>query len=77
MSNRIEADRQYTPTHEWVKLEDGMAVVGVTDYAQQNMSDLVFIELPGLGDFVEKGTAMVTLESVKAVSEVFAPLAGG
>ncbi len=76
MAYRVETDRKYTITHEWVELEGGIAVVGVTDYAQQNLSDLVYVELPDVGEHLDKGMVLASLESVKAVGEIYAPLSG-
>jgi len=68
---------KYSKSDEWVKLlDDGTALVGITDYAQSEMGDLVFINLPVEGDATEKGTAMCDIESVKAVSDVICPLTG-
>lgn len=69
-------DRSYTKTHEWVSLAGDLATVGITAYAQEQLGDVVFVELPGVGKVVEKGATMGNIESVKAVSEVFAPIAG-
>ena len=69
-------DRFYTRTHEWVKVEGGTATVGITQYAQEQLGDVVFVELPAAGKPVSKDTAMGNIESVKAVSEVFAPVSG-
>lgn len=76
MEYRVEGDRYYTETHEWVKMAEGVAIVGISDYAQHALSDLVYIELPAVGKSVEKGSTLVTLESVKAVGEVYAPVSG-
>jgi len=67
---------KYTEDHEWVRLEGDVAVVGITDYAQTQLGDVVYVELPSLGRKVEKGKEAATVESVKAASEVFAPLTG-
>lgn len=68
---------KYSKTHEWVKLlEDGTALVGITDYAQSEMGDLVFINLPEVGDDMVKEEAFCDIESVKAVSDVMSPLSG-
>ncbi len=68
---------QYTPDHEWVKLEgDGTAVVGITDFAQSQLGDIVFIELPQVGASLQAGDVAANVESVKAVSEVFCPITG-
>jgi glycine cleavage system H protein len=70
------SDRLYTRTHEWVKVDGGTATVGITQYAQEQLGDVVFVELPAAGKVLAKDTAMGTIESVKAVSEVFAPVSG-
>ena len=66
----------YTETHEWVRDEEETVVVVVGDYAQDQLGDIVFVELPGIGDTFEKGEEFGTLESVKAVSEIYLPVAG-
>ena len=66
----------YTKDHEWVKEEGGEYVVGITDYAQSELGDLVFVNLPEEGDSVTKGEAFSDVESVKAVSDVLSPLSG-
>jgi len=70
------SDRKYTNEHEWVRLEDGVATVGITDYAQKQLGDVVFVELPSVGTSVTQGQVFGTIESVKAVSELFAPVSG-
>ena len=70
------SDRLYARTHEWVKIEGDTAVVGITQFAQEQLGDVVFVELPALGKVVAAGGAMGNIESVKAVSEVFSPVAG-
>ena len=67
---------RYTKEHEWVRLEDGVAVVGITEHAQEALGDVVFVELPEPGREVEGGEAIAVVESVKAASDVYAPLAG-
>jgi glycine cleavage system H protein len=69
-------DRRYTKEHEWVAVKDGVATVGITDYAQHELGDVVFVELPKLGAKVETGKSFGTVESVKAVSEIYAPASG-
>ena len=69
-------DRFYTKTHEWVQVAGSEATVGITQYAQEQLGDVVFVELPAVGKKVDKGTALGNIESVKAVSEVFAPVSG-
>jgi glycine cleavage system H protein len=69
-------DFRYTKEHEWVKLEGDVATVGITDYAQHELGDIVYVELPDAGTKVEAGQAFGTVESVKSVSEVFSPVTG-
>jgi glycine cleavage system H protein len=66
----------YTKDHEWVRREGDVATMGITDFAQSELGDIVFVELPGIGAMLEAGREFGTVESVKAVSEVFAPLSG-
>ena len=75
MSN-IPGELKYTKSHEWVKEEDGVITVGLTDYAQSALGDIVFINLPEEGDDVTAGQAFSDVESVKAVSDVFSPVTG-
>ncbi len=72
----VPKDLRYTKDHEWVRLEDGRARVGITDFAQKSLGDIVYVELPPVGKEVRKGERAATVESVKAVGEVFAPLSG-
>ena len=69
-------DCQYTKEHEWVRLEDGIAVVGITDYAQDHLGDVVFVELPDFGTEVTQFEPFGVIDSVKASSELYAPLSG-
>jgi len=70
-------DRVYSKDHEWVKDNgDGTAAVGITDYAQEMLTDIVFVELPPLGKKVAQGEPMAVVESVKSVSDVYAPVSG-
>jgi len=69
-------DRLYSESHEWVRIEGTTATVGITQYAQEQLGDVVFVELPAVGRGVAKGEAIGTIESVKAVSELFSPVAG-
>ncbi len=66
----------YSKTHEWVRMEGEVATVGITDYAQEQLGDVVMVELPAVGKGVTAGQEMGTVESVKAVSEVFSPVSG-
>jgi glycine cleavage system H protein len=70
------ADRKYTKDHEWAKLDEGLAVVGITDYAQEQLGDIVYVELPQSGDTVEQSQSFGIIESVKAASDLFAPIGG-
>jgi glycine cleavage system H protein len=69
-------DLKYTKDHEWLRLEGGEAAVGITDFAQDQLGDVVFVELPDVGRRVKQGEAFGTVESVKAVSELFSPITG-
>jgi glycine cleavage system H protein len=69
-------DRQYTRDHEWVRADAGEASVGITDFAQRQLGDVVFVELPEIGRQVRQGEVFGTIESVKAVSELFSPVSG-
>ena len=70
------ADLKYTKDHEWVRVDGGQARVGITDYAQKQLGDIVYLELPEVGRSVSKGDVFGTIESVKAVSELYAPISG-
>jgi glycine cleavage system H protein len=70
------ASYRYTKEHEWVDAKDGIATIGVTDYAQSELGDVVFVELPEAGKKIEKGKSFGNVESVKAVSEIYAPASG-
>ena len=69
-------DLHYTKQHEWVRLSDDVGVVGITDYAQQELGDIVYVDLPRVGAKVEQGKAMGSVESVKAVSDIYCPVSG-
>jgi glycine cleavage system H protein len=70
------SDLKYTKDHEWVRLSGDVAEVGITDYAQEQLGDVVFVEMPAVGTAVTAGAPFGTIESVKAVSELFAPVSG-
>lgn len=70
------ATTYFTEEHEWLRVEGGEATVGITDHAQEQLGDLVFVELPEVGRKVAKGDAVVVVESVKAASDVYAPVDG-
>lgn len=74
--SEVRDDLRYTKTHEWVKVEGNIAKVGITDHAQSELTDVVFVELPEIGREVKKGEEVCTIESVKSVAEVYSPLSG-
>jgi len=69
-------DLKYTKDHEWVRIKNGEAEVGITDFAQKQLGDVVFVELPDVGRKLTQGEVFGTIESVKAVSELFSPVSG-
>ncbi|MGM9540115.1 glycine cleavage system protein GcvH [Anaerovibrio sp.] len=73
---KVPAELKYTKSHEWVKEENGLYVVGLTDFAQEALGDIVFINMPEAGDDVASGESFADVESVKAVSDVFSPVSG-
>lgn len=73
---KVPEEVLYTREHEWILLDDKGATVGITDYAQQELGDVVFVELPQIGDSFKKGAPFGSVESVKAVSEIYSPLSG-
>ena len=72
----VKDDLKYTEDHEWVKLQGNAAQVGITDHAQSELTDIVFVELPKVGKEVKKGDELAVVESVKSVSEIYAPVSG-
>ena len=70
------SELRYTKEHEWVRLQDGIATVGITDYAQHELGDVVYVELPKIGTKLASGQSLGTVESVKAVSEIYSPVSG-
>lgn len=72
----IPQDLRYTKEHEWARLENGNVRVGITDYAQEELHEIVMVELPSVGDKVKAGERFGTVDSVKATSDLFAPIAG-
>ncbi len=75
--SEIPADLLYTASHEWVRKEaDGTVVIGITDHAQEALGDMVFVELPEIGDAIDAGGDLAVVESVKAASDVYAPVSG-
>jgi glycine cleavage system H protein len=75
MSN-VPAELKYARTHEWVRVSGGVATVGLTDHAQHELTDVVFVELPGTGKAVKAGEACAVVESVKTASDIYAPVSG-
>jgi len=67
---------RYTKEHEWVRVEEGVATVGITDHAQRELGDIVYVEVPKVGTHVERGKSFAVVESVKAASEIYAPVSG-
>jgi glycine cleavage system H protein len=76
MEYRLDKNARYTKTHEWVRLEGSEVVIGVSDYAQHTLSDVVFVDLPPVGKDLRPGSACLVIESVKAAEDVFAPVTG-
>jgi len=76
MNYRFDPNAQYTKTHEWVRIEGDEAIVGISDYAQHALSDVVYVELPEVGSTVQQGKACAVVESVKAAEDVYAPVSG-
>ncbi len=74
--SKIPADLRYTKDHEWAKIDGKRARVGITDHAQNQLTDVVYVEFPQVGKTVAQGEVLGTVESVKAVSEIYAPLGG-
>lgn len=72
----IPADLKYTKDHEWARIDGDIATFGITDHAQEALGDIVFVELPEVGRTIDAGEAYAVVESVKAVSDVYAPVAG-
>ncbi len=73
---KIPTDLKYRPTHEWVRVEGTVATVGITDHAQSQLTDIVFVDLPAVGKVVTPGQSVLVLESVKTVADVYAPGGG-
>lgn len=72
----VPDDRRYTRDHEWARLEDAVVRVGITDYAQDALGDVVFVQLPDLGASLDSGASLGEVESTKSVSDIYAPVAG-
>lgn len=76
MSKEIRNDLKYTETHEWVLIKNDTVRIGITDYAQSELTDIVYAELPEIGKEVKKGDELCVVESVKSVSEIYSPISG-
>src|ERR1700733_2636500 len=76
MSENVPAELKYAKSHEWVRLEGGAATIGITDHAQHELTDVVFVELPAPGRKLAAGEACAVVESVKTASDIYAPLSG-
>jgi glycine cleavage system H protein len=72
----IPEDLMYSEEHEWIRVEDDIAVVGITDFAQEQLGDIVYVDLPAVGDEVSAGSVIGELESTKSVSDIFCPVDG-
>ena len=72
----VPEELQYTRSHEWVRTEDDTATIGITDYAQEELGDIVYVELPEQGDTFDAGDSLGSIESVKAVSDLYTPVGG-
>lgn len=76
MADEVRDDLKYTDNHEWLKVERDTAKIGITDYAQSQLTEIVFVELPEVGKEIKKGDELCVVESVKSVSEIYAPISG-
>ncbi|HTH49111.1 MAG TPA: glycine cleavage system protein GcvH [Candidatus Limnocylindria bacterium] len=76
MSSQVPADLRYAKSHEWVRLAGDVATVGITDHAQHELTDVVFVELPPVGRKVKAGESIAVVESVKTASDIYAPVSG-
>ena len=76
MAEEVKEGLKYTKTHEWVLMKGNVAVVGISDHAQKELTDIVYVELPEVGKEVKKGDELCVVESVKSVSEIYAPVGG-
>ena len=73
---KLDKNCRYAETHEWVRVEGKLATTGITDYAQSQLSDVVYVELPEVGDVFDQGEVFATVESIKAAADVYMPLSG-
>lgn len=76
MSSKVPADLKFAKSHEWLRLENDIATVGITDHAQQELTDVVFVELPAVGRQLKAGETCAVVESVKTASDIYSPVSG-
>ncbi|MFW6448739.1 MAG: glycine cleavage system protein GcvH [Halobacteriota archaeon] len=76
MASEVRDDRRYLESHEWAEAKDGSVRIGISDFAQEELGDIVYVELPEVGDEVDAGASFGVVESIKAVSDVYAPVSG-
>jgi len=76
MANEVRDGLKYAEAHEWLKIQGDTAIIGITDHAQAELTDIVFVELPEIGKEVKKGEELCVVESVKSVSEIYSPISG-
>lgn len=76
MSHQVPAELKYTKDHEWAKIEGDIITIGITDYAQSALGDIVFVELPEVGSTLDQGSTFGVVESIKSVSDLYSPIAG-
>jgi len=76
MSSKVPTDLKYAKSHEWVRVSDGVATIGITDHAQHELTDVVFVELPAVGRKLKAGEACAVVESVKTASDIYSPVSG-
>ncbi len=76
MAEEVRDGLRYTEAHEWLKIQNNIAIIGITDHAQAELTDIVFVELPEIGKEVKKGEELCVVESVKSVSEIYSPISG-
>ena len=76
MGKEVREGLKYTDTHEWLKIQDDKVIIGITDHAQSELTDIVFVELPEIGKEINKGDELCVVESVKSVSEINSPISG-
>ena len=76
VEHEFPSELKYLQTHEWIRIQDNIATIGITDFAQHQLGDIVYVELPNIGEIFDKGSNIAEIESVKAVGELVTPLSG-